>query len=68
MGQPGFFDLDERYEQLSEAGDPLVKLGDLIDFEIFRPQLTTTLDEANGSFGSQLGGSNRTWVWAPRVT
>ena len=27
MGQPGFFDLDERYQRLSENGDPLVKLG-----------------------------------------
>jgi hypothetical protein len=32
MGQPGLFDLDERYERLSEAGDRLVKRGDLIDF------------------------------------
>lgn len=53
MGQPGFFDLDERYEQLSEAGDPLVKLGDLIDFEIFRPQLTTTLKRSDGAKGGR---------------
>lgn len=33
MGQPGFFDLDERYRRLSRDGDPLVKLAALIDFE-----------------------------------
>lgn len=25
-GQPGFWDVDERYVRLSEAGDPLEKL------------------------------------------
>ena len=40
--QRGFFDLDERYQRLSEAGDPLEKLNTLIDFEIFRK----TLDKA----------------------
>jgi hypothetical protein len=25
-GQPGFFDLDERYAALSAAGDPLLRL------------------------------------------
>ena len=39
MGQPGFFDLDERYQRLSENGDPLVKLAALIDFEAFRPKV-----------------------------
>ena len=37
MGQPGFFDLDERYQHLTETGDPLVKLAALIDFATFRP-------------------------------
>ena len=27
--QPGFFDLDYRYEQLSKSGDPLVRLSDV---------------------------------------
>jgi len=39
MPQPGFFDLDDRHAQLSKAGDPLVKLKQLVDFEIFRPLL-----------------------------
>jgi IS5 family transposase len=33
-GQPGFFDLDERYRALSESGDPLIRLTTLIDFEV----------------------------------
>ncbi len=31
MAQPGFFDLDERYRRLSETGDPLVKLAELVE-------------------------------------
>ena len=29
-GQPGFWDLDERYERLSAACDPLEKLNGLV--------------------------------------
>ena len=49
MGQPGFFDLDERYQRLSENGDPLVKLAALIEFEAFRPKLATALKRSEGS-------------------
>lgn len=38
-GQPGFFDLDERYRALSAAGDPLERLAAVVDFEPFRPEL-----------------------------
>jgi len=31
--------LDERYRRLSEVGDPLTWLKELIDFEVFRPAL-----------------------------
>ena len=41
--QPGFFDLEERYEALSQAGDPLVKLNDLIPWEEFRFSLKRAL-------------------------
>ncbi|KQP60068.1 transposase [Methylobacterium sp. Leaf111] len=51
MGQPGFFDLDERYQRLSENGDPLVKLAALIDYEAFRPKLATALKRSDGSKG-----------------
>jgi len=47
MGQPGFFDLDERYRLLSETGDPLVKLASLVDFEIFRPRLVAALKRSD---------------------
>ena len=36
MGQPGFFDLDERYESLSKCGDPLEVLAKEIPWESFR--------------------------------
>src|SRR4051812_19323701 len=35
-GQPGFFDGDERLKALSAAGDPLERLAQVIDFEVFR--------------------------------
>ena len=53
MGQPGFFDLDERYQRLSENGDSLVKLAALIDFEAFRPKLATALKRFDGSKGGR---------------
>jgi len=34
--QPGFFDLEERYAALSAAGDPLVRLAEVVNFEAFR--------------------------------
>ena len=53
MGQPGFFDLDERYQRLSENGDPLVKLSALVEFEAFRPQLAMALKRSDGSKGGR---------------
>jgi len=37
VGQPGFFDLDERYRALAETGDPLIRLAELIQFEVSGP-------------------------------
>jgi len=51
--QRGFFDLDERYSALSAAGDPLVKLGRLIDFEMFRPELDRALARSDGTKGGR---------------
>lgn len=42
-GQPGFFDVDERYAAVSAAGDPLERLAAVVDFEIFRPVLDAAL-------------------------
>jgi transposase, IS5 family len=42
-GQPGFFDLSDRYEALSAAGDPLERLAAVVDFEVFRGPLVAAL-------------------------
>jgi IS5 family transposase len=52
-GQPGFFDLDERYRALSAAGDALERLARAVDFELFRPQLETALDRSDRSRGGR---------------
>ena len=54
MGQLGFFNLDKRYQRLSENGDPLVKLAALINFEAFRPKLATALKLSDGSNRGRL--------------
>jgi hypothetical protein len=41
MKQRGFFDENDRLQELSELGDPLVKLTAVIDWEMFRPILTS---------------------------
>jgi len=43
MGQLGFFDLNRRYESLTEKHDPLVAIAALVPFESFRPKLHTAL-------------------------
>lgn len=53
MGQPGLFDLEQRYQRLSETGDPLVKLASLIDFEVFRTLLIAALNRSDGSKGGR---------------
>lgn len=42
-GQPGFFDLSDRCEALSVAGDPLERLAAVVDFEVFRSPLIVAL-------------------------
>jgi hypothetical protein len=42
-GQPGFFDLSERYEALNAEGDPLDRLAGVDEFEVFRGPLVTVL-------------------------
>jgi Transposase domain (DUF772) len=43
MGQLGFFDLNRRYESLSEKNDPLVAIAAMVPFESIRPKLHTAL-------------------------
>ena len=51
--QPGFFDIDERYAALSEAGDPLERLVKVVDFEIFRSRLLAALRRSDRSQGGR---------------
>ncbi len=46
-GQPGFFDLDERYRALSAAGDALERLARAVDFELFRGELEAALQRSD---------------------
>jgi transposase, IS5 family len=43
MGQPGFFDLQQRYEGLDAKSDPLVAILAAAPFELFRVKLKTAL-------------------------
>ncbi|MEM6934521.1 MAG: IS5 family transposase [Pseudomonadota bacterium] len=52
-GQPGFFDLDERYRALSQSGDPLERLTAVVDSEIFRPELDAALARSDRSQGGR---------------
>ena len=52
-GQPGFFDTDARLRALSAAGDPLERLGAVVDFELFRPDLEAALVRADRSRGGR---------------
>ncbi len=49
MGQPGFFDLDERYASLSRCGDPLEVLAKEIPWENFRYPLKKALKKPRKS-------------------
>ncbi len=42
-GQRGFWDFEQRLEELSAEGDPLEKLAATVDFEMFRPILLRAL-------------------------
>jgi IS5 family transposase len=52
-GQRGFFDLDERYAALSKSGDPLERLSDVVDFEIFRDELERVLKRSDRRKGGR---------------
>ena len=47
--QNGLFDLEFRLEELDKGGDPLLKLNETMDWEIFRPALETIRDKARKS-------------------
>ena len=41
--QPGFWSVEDRLKELSAQGDPLEKLTQIVDFEMFRPIVTESL-------------------------
>jgi len=45
MMQAGLFDWQTRFEQLDNGGDPLVKLNDVVDWELFRENLEAIRDK-----------------------
>jgi len=52
-GQLGFFDLDERYAQLSKSGDRLERLFEAVNFEAFRYRLDKALKRGDGAKGGR---------------
>jgi len=49
MSQAGFFDFENRLDQLNAHGNPLVTLEAAIDFEAFRPTLRRVRDKQRKS-------------------
>jgi len=47
------FDVDERLRELSAKGDALERLSELVDFEVFRPDLERAVPRADGSKGGR---------------
>lgn len=45
-GQLSFFDLVNRFEQLSHQGDPLERLNNVVDWKIFMPLINRAFDKA----------------------
>jgi transposase, IS5 family len=52
-GQAGFWDVDERYARLSEAGDPLERLNAVVPWEVFRKPLAKALKRSDGAKGGR---------------
>ena len=51
--QPGFFDVEERLRELSAKGDDLERLGALVDFEAFRPELERAVPRSDRAKGGR---------------
>lgn len=51
--QLGFFDAENKYERLSELGDQLEKLNDVINWEMFREKLTAVCQKENYTKGGR---------------
>jgi IS5 family transposase len=53
VGQPGFFDVDERLRDLSAKGDDLERLNQIVDFEAFRADLERAAPRSDRSKGGR---------------
>ena len=51
MNQSGFFDLEKRLARLSGLCDQLEAFSQIVDFEVFRPDLNRALAYSDGSKG-----------------
>jgi hypothetical protein len=45
MIQPGFFDIEDRLYKIDKLREPLAKIDEAIDWEIFRPPLEKARDK-----------------------
>lgn len=53
MLQPGLFDMENRLESLSKFGDPLEKLKEVVNFEVFRAEIEEGLGFSDRSKGGR---------------
>jgi IS5 family transposase len=53
MLQPGLFDMENRLKSLSKFGDPLEKLKEVVDFEVFRAEIEDGLEFKNRAKGGR---------------
>ena len=51
--QPGFFDVEQRLQRLSDIGDQLEAYAAVVDFELFRPDLEAALGYSDGAKGGR---------------
>lgn len=52
-GQPGFWDVDERYQRLSAVGDPLERLNAIIPWPVFEKPLAKAVKRSDGAKGGR---------------
>ena len=52
-GQPGFFDLEDCYAELSRNGDPLEALAEMVPWEAFRYRLNKALKRVENPGGGR---------------
>jgi transposase, IS5 family len=51
--QSGLFDVDDRLRRLSDIGDQLEAFSEVVDFEMFRPELDRVLNYSSGAKGGR---------------